>query len=136
MRKLALALALATISMIGFASAPAAFAAETCAQELAADQVKIDKATDAKKKDAAMAEVIKAAARTDFQQCGESIIACAWPALALLVPDSIPSTPDTRTLTLYELMRAGRLDVAVGGIDHLEVIEKDNGDCVIVRRRV
>jgi hypothetical protein len=72
MRKLALALALATISMIGFASAPAAFAAETCAQELAADQVKIDKATDAKKKDAAMAEVTKAKdaqAKNDEKGC-------------------------------------------------------------------
>lgn len=70
-------------------------------------------------------------ARTSFLHCGESIIACTWPALALRVPDSMPSTPATPTLTLYELMRSGRVDKAIGGIDQIEITELDNGDCSI-----
>lgn len=67
-----LALAFATIGIIGFVSAPAVFAAETCAKEIVEVQGKIDKATDAKKKDAAMAEVTKAKdaqAKNDEKGC-------------------------------------------------------------------
>jgi hypothetical protein len=70
-------------------------------------------------------------ARTNFVQCGESIIACAWPALSLRVPDTMPSVPTTPTMTLYEMMRTGRMDKAIGGIDQIEMIERENGDCDI-----
>ncbi|MHB8267713.1 hypothetical protein [Bradyrhizobium sp.] len=70
-------------------------------------------------------------ARSSFVRCGESIIACAWPALGLRVPDSIPSLPTTPTMTLYEMMQTGRMDRAIGGIDQIEVIERENGDCDI-----
>jgi hypothetical protein len=70
-------------------------------------------------------------ARTDCFQCGESVIACAWPVLALRAPESIPSTPETTTRSLYEFMRSGDMTVAVGGIDHIDMIELDNGDCRI-----
>jgi hypothetical protein len=73
-------------------------------------------------------------ARSDQLQCGESVIACAWPALALPVPDSIPSTPTTPTLALLTLMRAGRMEHAVGGIDCVELLYSENGDCIIGRR--
>lgn len=74
-------------------------------------------------------------ARTNFFQSGESIIACAWPALALRVPDTMPSSPTTPTMTLYEMMRTGRMDRAVGGIDQIEMAERENGDCDIGIRR-
>jgi hypothetical protein len=74
-------------------------------------------------------------ARSNFLHCGESVIACAWPALTLRAPDSIPSTPDTLTFTLYELMRAGRMDKAVGGIDHIDLVQRDNGDYAIGFRK-
>jgi hypothetical protein len=34
-------------------------------------------------------------------------------------------------MTLYEMMRTGRIDKAIGGIDHIEMIERDNGDMQI-----
>jgi hypothetical protein len=74
-------------------------------------------------------------ARSNFLKRGESVVSCAWPALTLRAPDSIPSTPTTPTFTLYELMRAGRMDKAIGGIDHIELVERDNGDCAIGLRR-
>jgi len=73
-------------------------------------------------------------ARSDSLQCGDSVIACAWPALSLRVPESIPSTQTTPTYTLLEMMRAGRIDKAVGGIDQINLVERDNGDCTIERR--
>jgi hypothetical protein len=69
--------------------------------------------------------------RSNFLQCGESIIGCAWPTLALRAPDIIPSTPTTPTSRLYEFMRSGRMPMAVSGIDQIEIIERDNGECSI-----
>lgn len=66
-------------------------------------------------------------ARTDHGQCGESIIACMWPALTLCVPESIPSTPTTPIYTLYDFMRSGRMPVAVGGIDHISLVNLGDG---------
>ncbi|HXQ71785.1 MAG TPA: trypsin-like peptidase domain-containing protein [Pyrinomonadaceae bacterium] len=70
-------------------------------------------------------------ARTNYLQCGESIIACAWPSLGLRVPEVMSSDPATPTLTLYEMMRAGRMDTAIGGIERIEVVERENRDCSI-----
>ncbi len=70
-------------------------------------------------------------ARTDHLICGESVIACAWPALALRALNSIPITPKTKTRSLYEFMRSGDMPMAVGGIDHIDMIELENGDCKI-----
>lgn len=67
-------------------------------------------------------------ARSNHLQCGESVIACTWPALALCVPDSIPTTPTTQTHTLYNFMRSGRMPMAVGGIDHIDLVDLGNGD--------
>ncbi len=73
-------------------------------------------------------------ARANHLVCGESVIACAWPALALRVPNSIPTTPKTKTRSLFEFIRSGDMPMAVGGIDHIDMIEQENGDCKIRRR--
>ena len=70
-------------------------------------------------------------ARSNFLNCGESIIACAWPALALRAPNYIPSTSTGPSHTLYSLMCAGRMIEPVGGLDRIEIIEQENGDCSI-----
>lgn len=70
-------------------------------------------------------------ARADHLICGESVIACAWPALALRAPDCIPTTTKTRTRSLYEFIRSGDMPMAVGGIDHIDMMELENGDCKI-----
>ena len=74
-------------------------------------------------------------APSSFVHCGKSIIACAWPALALRAPDSMPSSQTTPSMTFYEMMRTGRMDKAIGGIDHIEIIERDNGDAHSSSRR-
>jgi hypothetical protein len=73
-------------------------------------------------------------ARQNCRECGESVIACAWTALSLRVPDSIPSTSKTETLSLFDLMRSGRMAEPIGGLDCLEFAEQDNGNCTIGRR--
>jgi len=70
-------------------------------------------------------------ARSDSLVCGESVIASAWSALCLRAPESIPSTATTPTHTLYDFMKAGRMDKALGGIDHIQLREGDDGDCTI-----
>lgn len=54
-------------------------------------------------------------ARTDQRVCGESVIGMTWPGLALRIPDSIPSTPQTATKSLYEAMSVGSLTAPWGG---------------------
>ncbi len=66
-------------------------------------------------------------ARMSHLQCGESIVACMWPALTLCVPDSVPPTPTTQIHTLYHFMRSGRMPVAIGGIDHIDLVDLGNG---------
>lgn len=67
-------------------------------------------------------------ARSDNHRPGESVIACTWPALALVVPDAMPSTSATPKHTLYNFMRSGRMPMADGGIDHIDVTELGSGD--------
>ena len=70
------------------------------------------------------------AARTDYSRCGESVIACAWPTLCLTVPEY--ATSDSPMRTLYDMMQAGHLTTAIGGIDHIHVIDLGNGESQIV----
>ena len=65
-------------------------------------------------------------ARTDYLLCGESVIACAWPALCLPVPKF--AEPDSPMRTLYDMMRAGDMTIAAGGIEHIQVIDLGNGE--------
>jgi hypothetical protein len=73
-------------------------------------------------------------AQADFYRQGESVIASLWPAVSLRAPVQIPSTPETPTRSLHEMMKAGTLPIAVGGIDHLELIDLGNGDFEVRER--
>lgn len=68
-------------------------------------------------------------ARTNYLLCGESVIACAWPALGLDVPKYFSS--DSPMRTLYDMMRAGDMATAIGGIDKIEIIDRENGERLI-----
>lgn len=70
-------------------------------------------------------------ARSDFKQSGESVIACAWPALALRVPEAVGSSSVSRTRTLLAMMQGGDIQCAIGGIDRFKMIELPNGECMI-----
>ena len=70
-------------------------------------------------------------ALTNFSLCGESVIACAWVALALKVPEYYENNAPMRTL--LEMMKMGAMAPAVGGIDHIEIIDRDDGGFTIKR---
>lgn len=70
-------------------------------------------------------------ARRNSKECGESVISFAWAALGLRVPELVPSISTTPTHTLHSLMSIGRMDPAIGGIDHIDVIEGEGSDCSI-----
>lgn len=70
-------------------------------------------------------------AYTDFSVCGESVIACAWTALSLPVPQYYAS--DAPMSTLLDMMKTGAMPPAVGGIDHIRIIDRGNGDGAIER---
>ena len=67
----------------------------------------------------------------DCFRCGESVIACAWPALSLRFPLTVPSPPDEPAYTLFEMVHRGLLPPPLGGIEHITVIETGNGDCIV-----
>lgn len=65
-------------------------------------------------------------AYTDFSVCGESVIACAWTALSLPIPRYY--APDAPMSTLLDMMKTGAIQPAVGGVDHIRMINRGNGD--------
>lgn len=68
------------------------------------------------------------AALENFAICGESVVACAWPALALGVPTMIGGgISESPQVTLYEMMKLGRLTTAIGGIDHIAIESIEGG---------
>ncbi|MDO8436672.1 MAG: hypothetical protein Q7S69_00700 [Nitrosomonadaceae bacterium] len=70
-------------------------------------------------------------AHTDYSLCGESVIACAWVALTLKVPQRYASDAPMRTL--LEMMKMGAMAPAVGGIDHIQIIDREDGGVTIKR---
>lgn len=70
-------------------------------------------------------------AHTDYSLCGESVIACAWTALTLVVPEYDGSDAPMRTL--LEMMKMGVMPPAVGGIDHIQIVDRDDGGFAITR---
>ncbi len=74
-------------------------------------------------------------AHGDFFQCGESVVASAWLALSLQMPLAVPHDPDAPTCTLFEMIRRGHVPQPLGGIGHISVVESENGDCRIGKRK-
>ncbi len=70
-------------------------------------------------------------AYTKYSVCGESVIACAWLALTLKIPEYYQNDAPMRTL--YEMMKMGTMTPAVGGIDHIQIINRDDGGFTISR---
>jgi len=71
-------------------------------------------------------------ARKSFTYAGESIAASTWPMLALPVPSEI--SDKTEWHFILEMMRLGRMPVAVGGIDGFDVVDRGGGDVSLVRK--
>ena len=70
-------------------------------------------------------------AHTNYSLCGESVVACAWIALSLPVPQYYAN--DSPMRTLLDMMKAGHMVPAIGGIDHIQIINRENGECYIHR---
>ncbi|WP_177171096.1 trypsin-like peptidase domain-containing protein [Nitrosospira multiformis] len=69
-------------------------------------------------------------ARSNQMISGESVIAYSWPALALSLPERLPLPAPS--YSLHEMMRKGAMPMAIGGIDHIEISNREpNGDCTI-----
>lgn len=69
-------------------------------------------------------------ARLNQLVCGESVIAYSWPALALNLPEQL--SENAPSYTLHDMMRKGTVPMAIGGIDHIEISNRElNGDCTI-----
>ncbi len=62
-------------------------------------------------------------ARTDQVHCGNSIIACSWPAFGLTVPELIGGSEDGISQSLLELARNGNVPGPLGGIGHLSIAD-------------
>lgn len=62
----------------------------------------------------------------DFSLCGESVIACAWPGLALRVSESLPQPDDATTFSLLEMMMNGNIHKAIGGHERVTIDDLGN----------
>ena len=74
------------------------------------------------------------AARTDNHLCGESVIGCTWPALGLQVPFSLPTSSNSATRSLLDVMNAGDIGLPVGGLDNIRIEHAPYGDCRVELR--
>lgn len=70
-------------------------------------------------------------AYTDYSLCGESVIACAWPTLSLKVPKYCAN--NAPLCSLFEMMKEGAIPTAIGGIDHIQIINRGDGSGTITR---
>lgn len=68
---------------------------------------------------------------TDYSLCGESVVACAWIALSLPVPQYYAN--DSPMHTLLDMMKTGAMPPAIGGIDHIQIIDREDGGIDIKR---
>lgn len=73
-------------------------------------------------------------ARNNQSICGDSVVASTWTSLGLRLPESLPAAKSEKQTSIYEFMRSGKMPMAVGGIDHIDIRERDNGDYSIRRR--
>ena len=73
-------------------------------------------------------------ARTNQMLAGESIVACAWPALGLQVPEKIGGGRAHPKRTLLEMVRMGNVPEPVGGVSHLSIISTDEGRTILQMR--
>lgn len=73
-------------------------------------------------------------ARGNMLLSGESVIACTWPGLGLRVPDSIPPDDATPKMTIYDMIKMGRMSAANGAIEQFEIIKLEGEDCRVQRR--
>lgn len=71
--------------------------------------------------------------RNSMLSSGDSVIACAWPALGLRFPDHLAN--EAPQITVYDLIKSGRMRLYGDSINKFETI-KLNGDDIRLRRKV
>jgi hypothetical protein len=63
-----------------------------------------------------------------FTVAGESVVACAWPALLLSVPPRVSrDEPNPPLKTIYEMMQSGAITPPIGGLEPVELINEPGG---------
>ena len=78
------------------------------------------------------ADISEPAAHESLTVRGESVIACIWPSLCLTVPTEMgQGVINAPHMTVYEMMKAGRLAMPIGGLDHIEIAPRSPDGFVI-----
>jgi len=67
----------------------------------------------------------------DHRLCGESVIACSWPALALQISQVIPQPKDMPLVSLLEMMKKGNIHKAIGDIERVKIEQIEDGHFTI-----
>lgn len=65
--------------------------------------------------------------RSDPFSCGESVIACNWPALGMTLPEKGLNSERPTDRSLISLMQSGNIPMAVNGIEHVVIERSDEG---------
>lgn len=73
-------------------------------------------------------------ARTNHNERGESVVACTWATLGMGLPESFSAQTIDNRRSLFEFMQSGKMPMAIGGIDSIDIHQKENGDYAIRRR--
>jgi hypothetical protein len=60
---------------------------------------------------------------------GESVVALTWPALGLRLPENIPLLEDTNKVTIYDMIKTGRMRAAIGELDQFKIVDLGGDDC-------
>ena len=60
---------------------------------------------------------------------GESVVALTWPALGLRLPENIPLLEDTNKVTIYDMIKTGRMRAVIGELDQFKIINLGGDDC-------
>ncbi len=60
---------------------------------------------------------------------GESVVALTWPALGLRLPENIPLLEDTNKVTIYNMIKTGRMRAAIGELNQFKIVNLGGDDC-------
>ena len=80
------------------------------------------------------ADSFSGGARTNQMQSGNSIIACSWPALGLLIPQTIGGIGGSSNRSLLDMVRSGDVPEPLGGVSHLRIVSTAEGTIHIEMR--
>lgn len=73
-------------------------------------------------------------ARQSMLLDGESLISCAWPALGFSIPEGIGINESTPKITIFDMIKTGRMPSYNNDVDQFEIIKLEGDDCRVQRK--